>query len=120
MNPNEQAALGQLIDRWVEVEGHPSNDPLSLKIDVLALALAKRGGKKANPTVISELARRTVLDRLLALNSNATKKNSMPASTTKRSPSPPNPKNPPRRKPQLPPRKVSWAYHSNRSCLAKS
>jgi hypothetical protein len=68
MNPNEQAALEQLIDRWVEVEWHPSTDPLSLKIDVLALALAKRGDRKANPTVISEPARRTVLDRLPALN----------------------------------------------------
>jgi len=38
---DDHSALEQLIDRWVEVEGYSSPDPLGLKIEVLSLALAK-------------------------------------------------------------------------------
>lgn len=42
MNPTFAAAeLERLLDRWVEVDGHASNDPLGQKIEVLALALEK-------------------------------------------------------------------------------
>lgn len=42
MNPSfDDKELERLIDRWVEVEGHPSTDPLGLKIEVLSLALEK-------------------------------------------------------------------------------
>lgn len=42
MNPSfDGKELERLIDRWVEVEGLPSTDPLGLKIEVLALALEK-------------------------------------------------------------------------------
>ena len=41
MKQDERAALEQLLYRWVEVDGHASDDPLGLKIEVLSLALEK-------------------------------------------------------------------------------
>lgn len=41
MKQDERAALEQLLNRWVEVDGHASDDPLGLKIEVLSLALEK-------------------------------------------------------------------------------
>jgi hypothetical protein len=37
----EMIGLERLIDRWVEVDGHASNDAIGLKIEVLSLALEK-------------------------------------------------------------------------------
>lgn len=41
MNPNEKSALEKLIDSWIEVQGHPARDPMSLKIEVLSLVLER-------------------------------------------------------------------------------